>query len=94
MPYFFPGDTITIGAGDLELDDVPVTTGATVTIQLFRPDGTQEGGNLTGVADGDDWTVDVNLPSSPLGRYTVKVTATKDGATWHGKRDDVWLRSF
>jgi hypothetical protein len=94
MPYFYPGDTVTLGAGDLALNDVPVTTGATVTIQLFKPDGTQSGTDFTGSVTGDDWAIDVNLPSSPPGRYSVKITAVKSGATWHGKRDDLWIRSF
>lgn len=93
MPYFYPGDTVTLGAGALALEDIPVITGATVTIQLFNPDGTQAGTDLTGVVGGDDWLTNVNLPTTP-GRYTVKVTAVKDGATWHGVRDDLWIRSF
>lgn len=100
MPYFYPGDTVTLGAGDLELNGIPVTAGATVTIQLFRvvsvdPEVlTQVGTDYIGVVNGDDWTIDVNLPSSPPGRYVVKTTAVSSGATWHGKRDDVWIRSF
>lgn len=100
MPYFYPGDTVTLGAGGLALNDVPVTTGATVTIQLFRVVSVnpevlvQVGTDLTGVVNGDDWTIDVNLPASPPGRYLVKTTAVKSGATWHGKRDDLWLKAF
>lgn len=94
MPYFYPGETVTLGVGDLELDGAPVNTGATVTIQLFDPTGASASAVLSGQAVGNDWTVDVNLPASPLGRYTVKVTASKDGATWHGTRNDIWIRSF
>jgi hypothetical protein len=94
MPYFYPGDTVTLGVGDVTLKGIPVTTGATVTIQLFNPDGTQSGADFTGVVDGDDWTIDVNLPSSPLGNYTIKLTVVKSGATWHGKVEDLWIRSF
>lgn len=94
MPYFYPGDTVTLGVGDVTLKGIPVTTGATVTIQLFNPDGTQSGTDFTGVVDGDDWTIDVNLPSSPLGNYMIKLTVVKSGATWHGKVEDLWIRGF
>jgi hypothetical protein len=100
MPYFYPGDTVTLGVGDLTLNKVPVTTGATATIQLFHivsvdPEVlVQVGTDLTGVVSGNDWTIDVNLPASPQGRYVIKTTAVKSGATWHGKRDDLWIRSF
>jgi len=46
------------------------------------------------VVSGDDWTVDVTLPASPLGRYAVKITAVKSGAVWHGKVDDLWVKGF
>lgn len=92
MPYFYPGDTVTLGAGDLELSGVPITTGATVTVSIFNPNGTPFD-EFDAPVIGNDWVGDINLPSTP-GRYTVKITAVSNGATWHGKIDDLWIRNF
>lgn len=85
----YAGETMHLSADDLTklINGVAtdVTSGATVTIKLYRPDGTQEGGDLTGIASGNDWGVDVNMPATPLGTYTVKITATKDGAVGKGE---------
>lgn len=78
------GETVRLSAHDLkDVTGTPVTSGATVTIDLYNPDGTLLNTGA-GAADGDDWYRDVTMPSTPLGTYTVKITAVKSGATWKG----------
>jgi hypothetical protein len=81
------GQTVRISAADLKRLKVPVTAGATVTIRVYNPDGSQNGSDYTATSDPDDtdnWFIDLNVPS-PAGEYEVKITAIKDGATWKGK---------
>lgn len=81
----YPGETVRITAADLtHSDSGPVTTGATVTIALYDADGTISGEAVSGAVTGADWSADVTAPAT-VGEYTVKVTATKSGATWKGK---------
>lgn len=83
----YAGETVRITAKDLtHSDSGSVTTGATVTIQLFDSAGVQSGSDATGATGGtgDDWFSDVAAPST-AGEYEVKVTAVKSGATWKGK---------
>ena len=68
------GETAHITARDLNLLGVPVTTGATVTISVYNPDGTLY---LTSpaVAACDDWSLDVNMPVV-VGQCRVAVQAS------------------
>lgn len=86
LETFYPGETVRLTAKDLtHADSGSVTTGATVTVSLYNPDGTL---NTTQIAatggSGDDWFADLAAPAT-LGEYAVKITAVKDGATWKGK---------
>lgn len=81
----YPGETIRITAADLtHVDSGPVTTGAMVTIAVYDADGVISGDVVNGSVTGDDWSADVAAPAT-AGEYTVKITATKSGATWKGK---------
>lgn len=90
----YPGETVRLSANDLTHRDAgAVTSGATVLISLYDPDGilveTQGAGN-GGV--GDDWWYDFTAPATP-GTYEFKITAEKDGATAKGK-DAIRVKPF
>lgn len=78
----YPGETLRLTAADLtHSDSGAVTSGATVTITILNPDGTQF---ATSSADnggvGDDWFHDFTGPTTP-GVYAVQFVAAKTGAT-------------
>lgn len=76
----YVGGTVRIKARDLtHLDSGPVTTGATVTIVITNPDGSQLSSDVATNVN-DDWSIDKTMPSV-IGLYEVKATAVKSGAT-------------
>jgi hypothetical protein len=83
MDTFYPAETIRITAKDLtHSDSGSVTSGATVTIAVYNPDGSlYQTQTVMNPGANDDWWADFAAPSS-AGQYTVKLTAVKSGATW------------
>jgi hypothetical protein len=83
---YYPGETMRLSARNLtHADSGSVTSGATVTIAIYAADGALSSTNEASTGgSGDDWYVDVAAPATP-GTYTVRITATKDGAVWKGK---------
>jgi hypothetical protein len=80
----YAGESVRITAKDLtHADDGPVTAGATVTIDLYEPDGTLVSTN-TAAASGDDWFIDVEMPNTP-GQYEVRIDAAYNGAVARDK---------
>lgn len=81
----YAGETVRITAADLtHSDSGSVTSGATVTVQVFDAAGVQVGTDATATASGDDWSADIAAPAT-AGEYEIKATAVKSGATWKGK---------
>jgi hypothetical protein len=75
----YAGETVRITAEDLtHADSGAVTSGATVTIDLYEPDGTLVSTN-TAAAAGDDWFFDLDMPATP-GQYRILIEATYNGA--------------
>lgn len=89
----YSGETVRVTAADLtHSDSGSVTSGATVTVQLFDGDDVQVGTDYAATAAGDDWYADLTAPTD-AGEYTVKVTAVKSGATWKGK-EPILVKAF
>lgn len=92
----YAGKTLRISAENVTLTALDgtkskVTSGAVVTVEIENPDGTQLSSD-TATATDDDWAILKTMPST-LGKYTVKITATKNGAVGE-ELDYVWVRSF
>jgi hypothetical protein len=79
----FTGATVRVYAKDLcDIDTGPVTTGATVTIDRYNPDGSLgEVGTIQ--HSGDDWYANFLVPDL-LGTHTIKLTADYQTKVWKG----------
>jgi hypothetical protein len=80
----YAGETVRITAKNLTFTDVngvetKVTAGATVTIVIVNPDGTQLSSDPA-TANGNDWSILKTMPTV-VGLYTVKITDNYSGAT-------------
>lgn len=84
---YLPGITVRWSASDLAKLDTssvyqPVTSGAVVAFSVTNLAGTEESSGA-GVANDDDWYLDVNTPTAP-GMYLVLVTVTVGSVVWKG----------
>lgn len=64
---------------------VSITSGATVTVNVYNAAGTLDSGphSASNGGSGDDWYYDLTAPST-AGQYQVKVTATVNSAVGKG----------
>jgi uncharacterized protein YfaS (alpha-2-macroglobulin family) len=81
---FIHGNPVYYRAQVVDQNNAPVS-GATVTTQVYRPDGSLWQSNKTGTTDASGWATFSlgTVNNSPLGTYTINITnVTKTGATY------------
>jgi hypothetical protein len=82
---FIHGNPVYYRAQIVDQNGSPVS-GATVTTQVYRPDGSLWQSNKTGITDASGWATFSlgTVNNSPLGTYTINITnVTKTGATYN-----------
>ena len=93
---FVHGNPVYYRAQVVDQNNAPVS-GATVTTQVYRPDGTLWQSNKTATTDANGWALFSlgTVNNSPTGVYTINVTnVTKTGATYNSSANVISSTTF